>query len=234
MAIQLLLPALARLGSLGARGLRGAVATGGSGGEVVVTVADNATAVAKSIGGLADGNRRAIARALNRAIERTATRMARSISGKYSIGVRDVRARLKIRKALASGKGRLEVVLEPTGQTSVNVVRYKRGAVRKADQGVGVTIKRTGGRKQIRGSFVANNGRTVFIREGKGKLPIRPVQSITVPAMFGERDINADAVAFAVKEFEREYARLMELEFQKVAQAAARGPMQKSTMVIRL
>ncbi len=55
---------------------------------------------------------------------------------------------------------------------------------------IGFAIKRGGGLKTIQGAFLANKGRTVFMREGKDRLPIKPVQVIGVSQMFSGRAIR--------------------------------------------
>ena len=42
----------------------------------------------------------------------------------------------------------------------------------------------------ITGSFIGNQGRTVFVRTGKDRLPIKAVNTIDVPQMFNTRRIN--------------------------------------------
>ncbi len=42
----------------------------------------------------------------------------------------------------------------------------------------------------IPGLFIANQGRTVFKRVGKARLPIEAVSTIDVPSMFGARRIS--------------------------------------------
>jgi len=65
--------------------------------------------------------------------------------------------------------------------------------VQKALQ-VQFQIKRSGGKKVIPGAFIATNKRTggtaVFIREGKGRYPIKTLTTIDIPQMFNTRRIN--------------------------------------------
>ena len=48
----------------------------------------------------------------------------------------------------------------------------------------GTPPRRDGGMADMRPAFVGNDGRTVFRRTGKDRLPIEPVQTIGVPQMF--------------------------------------------------
>lgn len=48
-------------------------------------------------------------------------------------------------------------------------------------------IKRNGPRKLIPGAFLINDGKTVMIRVGKQRLPIKALQTINVAQMFNTR-----------------------------------------------
>ena len=65
--------------------------------------------------------------------------------------------------------------------------------VRKALQ-LRFKIRRTGPKKVIEGAFIGNKGRTVFIREGASRLPIKALQTIDVAQMFNTQRINAKVV----------------------------------------
>lgn len=65
----------------------------------------------------------------------------------------------------------------------------KAGRAGAAGQ-LGFQILRSGGRKVIPGAFVGNKGRTVFIREGKGRTPIKALNTIDVPQMFNTKRVN--------------------------------------------
>ena len=66
---------------------------------------------------------------------------------------------------------------------------------------LGFLIKRGGGVKKIAGAFVGNKGRTVFMREGKARLPIKPVQVIGFSQMFNARRIHDRVMAKVRAEF---------------------------------
>ena len=69
--------------------------------------------------------------------------------------------------------------------------------------GVSVLIKRGGGRKLIAGAFIANQGRTVFIRKAGQGRAITPVETIDVPQMFNTRRINEAVRQIIVERFPR-------------------------------
>lgn len=83
-------------------------------------------------------------------------------------------------------------------------------SARQTKQGVTVRIRRDGGRKLIKGAFIANKGRTVFIREPyplTKRLPIRGVETIDVPQMFNSRPIMRRVLERVRAEFPKEFDR---------------------------
>jgi hypothetical protein len=149
----------------------------------------------------------AIAAALNKAADQAKTAMAREISAEYMLGVREVRERLKIRRATARAGGlQAALYVEPRyGKKGQNVARFVVGRKmttaemrRKAKAGalkpLMVKIKRNGPAKPLPGAFLGNDKRTVFRRVGASRLPIEGVTTIGVEEMFGARRINEKVV----------------------------------------
>ena len=66
----------------------------------------------------------------------------------------------------------------------------KRSDLKSIGKQLGFRVKRGSGLKQIHGAFIANKGRTVFIREGRNRLPIKPVQVIGFSQMFSSKKIS--------------------------------------------
>lgn len=169
---------------------------------------------------------RATVRALNTTIRQAEKSMAQEISKTYRLRQADVRDRLVINLARNKvGAPIVEVSLEATRKSkgrSMNVVAFLSGGGRTLKSGkrqqLRFQIRRTGGRKQITGAFVGNGGRTVFIREGKGRLPIKAVSTIDVQQMF-----NAKAVSTAVQaEIRARFPANWERELRVVLQGYAR------------
>ena len=59
----------------------------------------------------------------------------------------------------------------------------------------------------IRGAFIGNKGRTVFIRTTDKRLPIQALQTIDVGQMFNQKRINARVVAAINTKFPELFAR---------------------------
>lgn len=109
--------------------------------------------------------------------------MARTISKEFRITVGTAKDRLKVNKANAkqSSVG-FEVSLEATNKAkgrAMNLIAFVESkttlgeARKRAKAGtqsqVYFQVKRSGGKKMIKGAFIANKGRTLFIRTGKAR-----------------------------------------------------------------
>ena len=74
--------------------------------------------------------------------------------------------------------------------------RLKKGTLFAKGRGgrllpvLGFKFKKGGGVKNIEGAFIGNKGRTIFVRTGDKRLPIKPVQMIGVSQMFNTKRIS--------------------------------------------
>lgn len=184
---------------------------------VAITVKTNFPDVQRQIDQLhAELRGPVLARSLNRSIEPAKPQMAREISREYRLTVGEARDALKINRAtFTRGQLRLEASLEsPTRRgRSLNLIHFVektvtmaaarkrmaageggtyqlRGQTRAKELQLRFKIKRSGPWKIIPGAFIGNQGRTVFIREGKTRLPIKALQTIDLAQMFNSRHIN--------------------------------------------
>ncbi len=172
----------------------------------------------------ADVKDKVIGAALNRTADKARTEMTRRIAEEFSISQKDLRPRLQVSRA-SHRLNRLVAVLQAfpsrSGKRSMNVIRFGakqvHGRGRKRVRfltpqgwrtrtvpvggGVSVKIRRNAPRQLIKGAFIANQGRTVFIREGGSRLPIKGVQTIDHQQMFNTRRIQDKVVAKILKEF---------------------------------
>jgi hypothetical protein len=152
-----------------------------------------------------DVGNKAVVKAINKTIDQGKTQMARQISQEFRVSVGTAKERLKVYKASARGGAfRFVATLEATKKgpgRSMNLIAFvTRGKVSKASVKrngradlagqMQFQIKRGGGKKAIKGAFVGNLGRTVFIRDGKSRLPIKALNTIDVPQMFNTRRVN--------------------------------------------
>lgn len=191
-----------------------------------ISIRNNFPKVAAQLDRLAlDVGKKAMVRALNKTIGQGHTQMARAISREFRISVSTAKDRLNVRRAFIKGAGgstfsfeaRLEATQRRKGR-SMNLIAFVAGGkVSKASakrQGnaalagqLQIQIKRSGGKKVIPGAFVGNDGRTVFIRKGKKRLPIKPINTIDVPQMFNTKRINSVVREVMLKNFSANFQR---------------------------
>ena len=171
---------------------------------------------------------RVIPAALNKVVAKAKTEMARAISSEFNMKQADVKERLRVIRAQRS-VARWMAVLDPFASRrrgrSLNLIRFIENKVtlsegkRRKKSGTAnqlrFQIKRAGGKKIISGAFIANKGRTVFIREGKDRLPIKALSTIDVPQMFNTRRVNKRVT-------DRINAELR-IEFDRAIKAALQG-----------
>lgn len=150
-----------------------------------------------------DLQKRVVPAALNKVIAKANTEMARQISSEFNIKQQEVRGRLRITRAKRNYErwfARLDPFASSRAGRSLNLIRFVERSVTLAErnrriknnslQDLRFKIKRNGAPKIIKGAFIGNNGRTVFIREGRSRLPIKALSTIDVPQMFNTRRIQ--------------------------------------------
>lgn len=188
-----------------------------------ISIKDNFPEVAKALEQLgAKIGSRVMVRALNQTVTQGKTQMARQISREFRVGVGVAKKRLKITRASARGGAyRFTASLEATRKgkgRSMNLIAFvTKGRVSKAAaKRSGRTdlagqlqfqIKRGGGKKIIKGAFIGNAGRTVFIRTGKERLPIEPKSTIDLGQMFNTRRVNKVVRQVMLEKFDTNFKR---------------------------
>jgi len=166
-------------------------------------------------------------RALNRTVEQARTSMSREIRSEFNMSPTEVNAALKVRRASRSqGQFSLSAELSSSNRRgrSLNLVRFMQRTVtlaayrKRIKAGEGNTgrgnkalelrfkIKKAGPAVGVKGAFIGNKGRTVFIRTGKSRLPIKAVQTIDVAQMFNTQRINRRVVEFINRTYPKNVA----------------------------
>jgi hypothetical protein len=183
---------------------------------IVLNVRTNFPEVMAKLSQVSDqiGNR-AMVRALNTTITQGKTEMARDISKEFRISVGTAKDRLEVSRASSKGGVyKFEASLQATRKAkgrSMNVIAFVGALPKRTKKGkmaqIKFQIKRQGGKKTITGAFVGNKGRTLFIREGKGRLPIKAVSTIDIPQMFNTRRINEVVQQVMLDKFEANITR---------------------------
>lgn len=163
-----------------------------------------------------DVRERAAVSAVNKTLAKARTNMIRAISREFNVTAGYVRERLRVEGAVyRQGAAGISGTLNGSGQRgakrSANVIAFleksvslaqarKRAKAGTLDQ-LHFQIKRTGKRVVIPGAFIGNQGRTVFRRVGRSRLPIEAVQTIGVPQMFNTKRLNAVVVRAIQEDF---------------------------------
>lgn len=172
-----------------------------------ISIRNNFPAIAAQLDRLGrDVGDKAVVRALNTTIAQGKTEMARTISKEFRVSVGTAKERLKVYRASnRGGMMRFEASLEASqrgkGWRGMNLIAFvTKGRVSKASSKrsgrtdlagqLQFQIKRGGGKKSIKGAFVGNKGRTVFIRTGDARLPIETINTIDLGQMFNTRRVN--------------------------------------------
>lgn len=173
-----------------------------------LTIKHNFPEVGEALAGLhKEVRNKAMASALNKTAAQAKTAMGREIRAEFVLTASKVNAALSVTKARASGAGfGLVASLQAArdARPGLNVIHF---GARQTAKGVSIKIKRNGPRKLIPGAFIANSGRTVFVRTGEAKRrmtkgfnagrmrePLRAFQTIDVSSMFNARRINGAVV----------------------------------------
>lgn len=202
----------------------------------VISIRNNFPKVAAALDRLAvNVGNKVMARAMNHTIDQGKAEMARQISKEFRLTVHQAKERLRVSKVATRGRGlKFQVILEATNRgkgRSMNLIAFVEKSVslaeakRRAKAGEGgmhtlrsggrvmraqqlrFQIKRTGGKKMLAGAFIGNKGRTVFMRTGNGRLPIKAVNTIDVTQMFNSKRINGAVRAVMLKRFDANFKR---------------------------
>lgn len=158
---------------------------------------------------------RVIGPALNKVADKARAEITRAITSEYAVKAGDVRNAIELRRAQAS---RIEAVISVFGSPtkrgrSMNLVRFlaavqaagravktrgtkaNKSQLAALEQQLGFLIKKGAGLKKIEGAFIDNKGRTVFMRTGDARLPIKPLQVIGYSQMFNSKKISRRVMA---------------------------------------
>jgi len=166
-----------------------------------------------------DLREKALALALNKTADKAKTEAIRAVTQEYVITASEIRPRFTLKKASARNfrlTAELEAFGRRRGGRSMNIIHFLERKVTLAEarrrrksgtlDQLRFKIKRGQAAKVIPGAFLANNGRTVFKRVGKERLPIQGVSIIDLPQMFTSRKIMARIMARVEREYPREVA----------------------------
>lgn len=150
---------------------------------------------------------RVIPAALNKVLAKANTAMTRSIASEFNLKSSEIRGQLKLRRAerkVEKWFATLAPVTTSRRGSSFNMIRFMEKTVSLAEarrrkkngtqNKLQFQVLKTGGKKTITGAFIGNNGRTVFMRIGKDRLPIRAVQTVGIGQMFNTKRVQSSVL----------------------------------------
>lgn len=120
---------------------------------------------------------KAAARALNTTASQVQSAAVKELAAETGLKQKDVREVLRRTRATWTN---LVAAVIATGR-AVNLIRFTRQTRDAARKGPGVRANAWGKPRVYRGTFIGNQGRTVFVRQGEGRLPIKPVHGPSIP-----------------------------------------------------
>ena len=154
--------------------------------------------------------RLAMSRAVNYAIDGAEIEAKRKIRETYNVSLSGLKKAFKKRK---STQNTLRAILEASGRP-FNVIGF---GARQVKSGVSVSIKK-GSRKIIRHAFIQTikgaletGFKGVFVRQGKGRYPIVPVLTVSLPGMFSAKVTQQALDTVSNDRFQRELDRQINL-----------------------
>lgn len=183
--------------------------------------------VMQSLNDLPDQLRdKATTAALNKVSQKAKTEMVRAITDEYNIKRDEVASKMRLSGATKNG---LTATLDPFASgykgRALNLIHFldykatnreaKRSKRKRSKQKTGgrdfpvlfFKIKKGEAAKPIPGTFLGNKGRTVFIRIGNKRLPIKAVSTVGVPQMFNTKNISNRVVDRIMRELPVEFER---------------------------
>lgn len=131
---------------------------------------------------------KATAAALNRVGTMARTGGIRQIGKVYTLKRGTIAAQISLARA-SPRMAAIEVAITARGKRAIPLIEF---AGRQTGAGVSFKIRRQGGRKTLKSSFVAtmkSGHRGAFERKGKARLPIRELYTIGLPQMFIAREV---------------------------------------------
>jgi hypothetical protein len=129
--------------------------------------------------------KKAAARALTRTADQVRSAAVKEIARETGLKQKDVRVALSRVRATV---GKLLAAVVAVGR-AVNLIRFTRQTREQARRAGGVVANAWGRRRLYRGTFIGNQGRTVFRRVGESRLPITVVHGPSIPREMARENV---------------------------------------------
>ena len=137
---------------------------------------------------------------------KTATRISKSVRGRYNVTARAIAARLKL--GMSSNDTEATLAYRGTRIGLVNFsAQFRRVKTSRGKrQGATVRVHKANGRKLVKGGFIAQGAGGnvhVFKRVGKSRSPIKALKGPSVPQMVKQSQVEKDAQELIQTEYPR-------------------------------
>lgn len=145
--------------------------------------------------------KKALNRTLNDVGAKAKTQATRAVRQRYNINAKTLKENMQVRRSRYNS---LSYALQIESRRR-NIINF---GARKVKKGVSVRVKKTSGRKVIKGAFIGNNGRTVFKRVKDKRLPIKALKTLSIPQMFNKevmKEVDKDASSNFNKRFRHHF-----------------------------
>lgn len=168
----------------------------------------------------------ALQMAINKTAQKAKAELTRSIVESFAIKAEEVRNSVLIapaNKRQETSVATLHLFGSPSKRgRSMNMIHFlaslgdsvgarggraRKKEMKKIGARIGYRIKKAGGLKTIKGSFIGNKGRTIFRAKPGNQNKIEPVQVIGVSQMFNTRQIQTRVKMKIIDDFAQELSR---------------------------
>lgn len=154
-------------------------------------------------------SRRALSRALNKAVRTGRTQAAKLIREEWGV------SSATIKSALSSHRSSVSLLVATLTARGARIP-FKEFGARQTKKGVSVLVKRKEGRKRLRHAFIVKSlGSHVFERRGRTRLPIDKKFGPSIPFMFGRPEVLEQILKDAAGELPRIARAELEYEIKK-------------------
>lgn len=201
---------------------------------VTISIKTDFTEINRKINRLSnDLQKKVVPAALNKVIAKANTSMIKEITSEFNLKSSEVRANLKVIRASSKFNKFFAVLSASTFGSKgrgLNLIRFVKNKPKVGSKKqLSFQIKKRGGKKSISGAFIANAGRTVFIRvpgqymknrvnikgDSKHAEAIKGLTTVDIPGMFNTKRINEKVINRITNE--------LPIEFDRAIKAAIAG-----------
>lgn len=137
---------------------------------------------------------------------KTATRVSKSVRGRYNVTARAIAARLKLGMRNDDTEATLSYIGTRIGLINFSAQFRRVNTAKGKRQGATVRVHKANGRKLVKGGFIAQGAGGnvhVFKRTSKARSPIKALKGPSIPQMVKQSEVQKDAQELLQTEYPR-------------------------------